>query len=128
MAGLRTFGLPDTVHGTQRDAGLARAMLETWETDGAFRLACDRWQNRRLEDAFDVSRRFFAMPADLKSRCVSDLTYAGYLPYAAGETFLVCPDIPLDDARVRSQWACHGPVPWPGVEYRRTMRSYLTEL
>jgi isopenicillin N synthase-like dioxygenase len=126
MAGLRTFGLPDTVNGT--DSGLAKAMVEAWQADGAFQLACDRWQARRIEDAFEVSRRFFAMPAALKSRCLSDLTYSGYLTSGAGEIFLICPDIPLDDARVQAQWPCHGPVPWPGIEYRRTMRSYLTEL
>jgi isopenicillin N synthase-like dioxygenase len=103
-------------------------MIETWQSDGAFQLVCDRWQARRLEDAFEVSRRFFAMPAELKSRCLSDLTYAGYLTSGAGEIFLICPDVGLDDDRVRSQWACHGPVPWPGLEYRRTMRSYMTEL
>jgi isopenicillin N synthase-like dioxygenase len=126
MAGLRTFGLPDTVNGT--DGELAKAMFEAWRSDGAFRIACDRWQARRLEDAFEVSRRFFAMPAALKARCLSDLTYSGYLTSGAGELFLICPDIPLDDPRVRAQWACHGPVPWPGIEYRRTMRSWLTGL
>jgi isopenicillin N synthase-like dioxygenase len=128
MADFRTFGLPDCVNGTDADVALARAMVDAWRSGGMFGIACNRWQVRRIEDTFEVSRRFFAMPADLKSRCVSDLTYAGYLPAGQGEIFLVCPDIPLDDVRVRAQWACHGPMPWPGVEYRRTVRSYLSEL
>jgi isopenicillin N synthase-like dioxygenase len=128
MAEFRTFGLPDCVNGTAADVALARAMVDAWRSDGMFRIACDRWQARRVADTFEVSSRFFAMPEELKARCVSDLTYAGYLPAGQGEVFLVCPDIPLDDARVRAQWACHGPMPWPGVEYRRTVRPYLSEL
>ena len=124
---VRTFGLPDSVDGTEADVRLARALVDAWRADGAFGIALNRWQVRRLEDAFEVSGRFFAMPTELKARCVSDLTYSGYLPGAGGEMFLACPDVPADDFRVRSQWACHGPVPWPGVEYRRTMRSLLSE-
>ncbi len=126
MAGLRTFGLPDTVNGT--DIKGARALIDAWRADGAFQIVLDRWQRRRLDDAFEVSRSFSRMPAALKARCVSDLSYSGYLPSGAGEIFLVCPDIPLEDERVRAQWACHGPVPWPDMVYRRAMRSYLTLL
>jgi isopenicillin N synthase-like dioxygenase len=85
----------------------------------------------------EASRRFFAQPLDVKSRLVSDLTYSGYI--ASGEEvtaseadyseiFTVCPDIPADDPRVRAQWPCHGPVPWPDDAYRHAMRVFMDEL
>src|SRR5437868_3117420 len=108
---VRTFGLPDTVSGTDTDIGLARAIIEAWRSDGVFRVPNDRWRGRRIEDAFEASRRFFMTRPDMKARCASDLSYSGYLLVPGGETFLIGPDLPLDDARVRAQWPCHGPVP-----------------
>lgn len=128
MTDLRTFGLPDSVRGTESDVGLGCVMVDAWRTDGVFQVYCNRWQSRRAQDAFEVSSRFFAMPRDLKERCVSDLTYSGHLDTNEGEVYLACPDIPLDDVRVQARWPGHGPVPWPGMEYRRTIRSYLSEL
>jgi isopenicillin N synthase-like dioxygenase len=128
MTDLRTFGLPDYVEGTDSDVRLAHEMIETWQADGLFRISLDRWQARKVEDAFEASRRFFALPGDIKTRCVSDLTYAGYSTADGAETFAICPDVPREDIRVGAQWPCHGPVPWPSIEYRRAMRTFLDEL
>jgi isopenicillin N synthase-like dioxygenase len=131
MTDLRTFGLPESVDGTDADVALAGKMVDAWRSDGLFQISCDRWQVRKVEDAFEASRRFFALPVDLKARCVSDLTYAGYTAASEiddAETFTICPDVSLDDIRVSAQWPCHGPVPWPSVEYRRAMRTYFDEL
>jgi isopenicillin N synthase-like dioxygenase len=128
MTDLGTFGLPDYVEGTHADVRLAHELITTWQADGLFRISCDRWQARKVEDAFEASSRFFALPEDIKSRCVSDLTYAGYSAVDGTETFAICPDVPREDVRVGAQWPCHGPVPWPIIEYRRAMRIFLDEL
>jgi 2-oxoglutarate dioxygenase / 2-oxoglutarate/L-arginine monooxygenase/decarboxylase len=137
MADLRTFGLPGSIDGGEQDLRLAKEMIDAWQADGIFQIACDRWQARKIQDAFEASRRFFASPAELKSQCVSPLSYAGYIAsgeeVTAGEAdyseiFTVCQDIPFDDARVQANWPCHGPVPWPDMEYRRTMQAYMLEM
>ncbi|MBP2323225.1 isopenicillin N synthase-like dioxygenase [Kibdelosporangium banguiense] len=137
MADLRTFGLPGCIEGSAPDVRLAQEMIDAWRTDGIFQIACDRWQARKIQDAFEASRKFFALAAGMKSRCVSPLSYAGYIAsgeeVTAGEAdyseiFTVCQDISLDDPRVRGNWPCHGPVPWPSAEYRRTMQAYMLEV
>ncbi|MET0135482.1 MAG: 2-oxoglutarate and iron-dependent oxygenase domain-containing protein [Kibdelosporangium sp.] len=128
MTRLRTFGLPGCVDGTDSDVALANQLVEAWKTDMRFQISCDRWQTRRVDDTFEAGRRFFAQPADLKSRCVSDLTYAGYTATEDLETYTVCQDISLHDVRVQAQWPGHGPVPWPSMEHRRTMRNYMDEM
>src|SRR3954471_2768531 len=105
---LRTFALPDSVEGTRRDVRLAHEMVDAWRVDGIFQISVEN--AGAVRDAFAQSARFFAMPAEWKSACVSDLTYAGYIAsgeeVTAGESdyseiFTVCPDVPLDDPRVR---------------------------
>ncbi|MET0236379.1 MAG: MFS transporter [Kibdelosporangium sp.] len=128
MTDLRTFGLPDHVEGTDADIRLAQEMIRTWQADGLLRISCDRWQARKVEAAFEASRGFFALPDTIKTRCVSDLTYAGYSAADGMETFAICPDVPRDDIRVGARWPCHGPVPWPSIEFRRAMRTFLDEL
>lgn len=128
MGDVRTFGLPDCVEGTESDVRLADELIKAWLTDGMFQLGCDRWQTRKIEDAVEASRRYFAQPVHLKSRCVSDLTYAGYSAAGAVETFTICQDIPREDVRVGANWPCHGPMPWPSTEYRRAMRMFCDEL
>ncbi|WP_131802298.1 2OG-Fe(II) oxygenase family protein, partial [Parafrankia soli] len=39
-----------------------------------------------------------------------------------------CKDVPLDDARVRAQWPCHGPTPWPDAEYQQSMQALMDTL
>jgi 2-oxoglutarate dioxygenase / 2-oxoglutarate/L-arginine monooxygenase/decarboxylase len=128
MGDVRTFGLPDCVEGTESDVRLADALIKAWLADGMFQIACDRWQARRIEDAVDASRRYFTQPVHLKSRCLSELSYAGYSAAGAVEIFTVTPDIPYEDVRVGASWPCHGPVPWSSREHRRATRMLLDEL
>lgn len=110
-------------------------MIHAWETDGIFQIAAGPEQERLTSEAFEASRRFFAMPLARKASHVSDLTYSGYIAsgeeLTAGEAdyseiFTVCKDLPLEDTRVREGWPCHGPVPWPDPDYRSAMAAYLT--
>lgn len=137
MTDLQTFHLPESVTGTHADLSLAHEMIQAWRTDGIFQVAMNATQDRKTASAFAASRRFFRMPPELKSRCISDLTYSGYIAsgeeVTAGEAdyseiFTVCRDVPLDDACVRAQWPCHGPVPWPDEEYQRSMTAFTDEL
>lgn len=137
MADLQTFSLPESITGSQSDADLAREMIQSWRTDGIFQVATNAIQNRKTKKAFEASRRFFRMSLELKSQCISDLTYSGYIAsgeeVTAGEAdyseiFTVCRDVPLDDPRVQERWPCHGPVPWPDEDYGQSMKAFMDEL
>jgi len=137
MTDLQTFQLPESVDGNVADIYLAHRMIRAWQADGIFQVATNPDQNRKTVAAMDASRRFFAQPMEHKSRLVSDLTYSGYIAsgeeQTAGEAdyseiFTVCPDVPLKDPRVRAQWPCHGPVPWPDTAYQHSMRTFMGEL
>jgi len=137
MTDLRTFHVPQAVIGAPSDVALAVQMIEAWQADGIFQVATDPDQERKTSDAVAASRRFFAQPLEFKARHINDLSYSGYIAsgeeVTAGEAdyseiFTVCKDLPLDDPRVRAQWPCHGPVPWPNPEYRRSMQVFMGEL
>nr|VFJ88583.1 MAG: Isopenicillin N synthase [Candidatus Kentron sp. H]VFJ90676.1 MAG: Isopenicillin N synthase [Candidatus Kentron sp. H]VFJ96839.1 MAG: Isopenicillin N synthase [Candidatus Kentron sp. H] len=137
MADLQNFHLPESISGTQSDRDLGREMIQAWRTDGAFRIAMSGIQSKKSEDAFAASRRFFRGSIEFKSQYLDDLTYSGYAAsgeeITAGErdypeVFTICRDIPVEDARVRAHWPCHGPVPWPDAEYRESLQTYLNEL
>jgi isopenicillin N synthase-like dioxygenase len=134
MTDLQTFHLPSAVAGTADELLLAREMIRAWRTDGIFQVATNPIEHAYTAEALEASRRFFAMPMASKARCISDLNYAGYVAsgeeVTAGEAdfseiFTVCPDIPADDPRVRAQWPCHGPVPWPDELYRQAMVDFM---
>lgn len=137
LANLRTFSLPDSVDGSVFDIILAEEMIRAWRADGIFQVSIDRAQDAVTRDALESSRRFFRQPFEFKSKHVSDLTYAGYIAsgeeVTAGESdyseiFTVCKDVPLDDARVQGAWPCHGPVPWPDLQYERSMQMFTDEV
>jgi isopenicillin N synthase-like dioxygenase len=134
---LRTFELPLSVRRTEADARLADEMIRAWQTDGIFQVAMTDPQRELTRAAMESSRRFFGQPAEVKSGHVSDLTYSGYIAsgeeVTAGEEdyseiFTVCPDVPPTDPRVRQQWPCHGPAPWPDARYRQDMLAFMAGL
>jgi len=137
MTELKTFHLPERVTGRGADEGLAHQLIDAWRKDGIFQVAATQPQHHATEQAFAASKRFFGLPQSLKSRCVSDLTYSGYIAsgeeMTAGqadysEIYTVCKDVPLDDPRVQAHWPCHGPAPWPDEGYRRDMTSFMGHL
>jgi len=134
MTTLQTFELPATVTGTQADRELARELIRAWQADGIFQIATNEAQSRLTAYALESSRRFFKLPMDAKARCISDLSYSGYIAsgeeVTAGEAdyseiFTVCKDVPLHDERVRAKWPCHGPAPWPNEPYRDAMLNFM---
>src|SRR5438105_9688659 len=137
MTDLQTFTLPESVTGTEADVALAHAIIAAWRRDGIFQVRREDELNRRTEQAFEASHRFFRLPFEQKARCVSDLTYSGYIAsgeeITAGENdyseiFTVTPDFPLHDRRVQAQWPCHGPAPWPDEDYRLRMQTFMLVL
>lgn len=137
MTDLQTFHVPQAVDGSEADRKLGRSMIDAWRSDGIFQVATDEAQSHKTEAAFDASRRFFRQPLEAKARCVSDLTYSGYIAsgeeVTAGEAdyseiYTVCKDVPLDDPRVRAGLPCHGPAPWPDDDYRDRMKTFMDEL
>lgn len=134
---LQTFDLPAVVAGSAADRRLAEDMIAAWRRDGIFQVSLDRSGCAARDRAFEASRRYFRLPHADKARCVSDLSYTGYIAsceeVTAGEAdyseiFTVCPDLPLSDARVRAGWPCHGPAPWPDADYGERMTSYMGHL
>jgi isopenicillin N synthase-like dioxygenase len=131
---LRTFQLPQTVHGTESDIRLANDMISAWQADGIFQVAVTPRQAALTRGAYRSSRRFFQLPMEAKARCVSDLTYSGYIAsgeeVTAGEAdlseiFTVCKDVPATDRRVRQNLPCHGPAPWPDAGYQHDMQAFM---
>lgn len=137
MTDPQTFTLPDTVTGSPSDFELANQLIHAWRSDGIFQVAASDEQDRKTQAAFESSKRFFRLPQSVKSQCISDLTYSGYIAsgeeITAGEAdyseiFTVCKDLPLDHPRVHQQWPCHGPAPWPDNDYRDSMKAFMNEL
>jgi isopenicillin N synthase-like dioxygenase len=137
MPDLQTFRIPESVSGSAADLELARRLIDAWCTDGIFQVETDKVQSRKTARAFEASQRFFRMPMAAKTRCISDLTYTGYIAsgeeVTAGEAdyseiYTVCKDVAADDPRVLAQWPCHGPAPWPDEDYRQTMTAFMEEL
>lgn len=137
MTNLQTFCLPEAVTGSASDVALARELVRAWQRDGIFQIACDDDQHLRTETALAASRRFFKQPFAAKSRCISDLSYSGYIAsgeeITAGEAdyseiFTVCKDLPESDERVRAHWPCHGPAPWPDEDYAQAMKHFMDGL
>jgi isopenicillin N synthase-like dioxygenase len=137
MTTLQTFRLPHSVAGTRADIDLARQMIAAWQHDGIFQVAAEGAAAAKTASAFEASKRFFRLPTHAKARCVSDLSYSGYIAsgeeITAGEAdhsevFTVCKDVPPNDARAQGRWPCHGPVPWPDDDYRQAMDGFMAEL
>ncbi|MFC5753677.1 2OG-Fe(II) oxygenase family protein [Actinomadura rugatobispora] len=134
MTDLLTFRLPERVLGTPSDRELGRDMIAAWRADGVVRVATCPVMAQRAVTATAAGRRFFSLPLEYKARHVTDLSYSGYIapgedgaagPADRSEIFTVCRDVPAGDARVREGWPCHGPVPWPDLEYRLAMRGFM---
>jgi isopenicillin N synthase-like dioxygenase len=137
MTDLQTFTLPGSVSGQAPDRELADQLIRAWRRDGIFQVAMSPSLEGTTERAFEASRRFFRLPWEAKSRCVSDLSYSGYIAsgeeVTAGEAdfseiFTVTPEVPLTDWRVHARWPCHGPTPWPDEGYRQDMTAFTGAL
>ncbi len=137
MTNLQTFELPTEVTGSTADILLGRALIKAWQKDGIFQIKTDSEQDRTTQEAMAASKQFCQQPLAFKSRCVSDLTYSGYVAsgeeVTAGkpdnpEIFTVCKDVPQSDPRVSAGWPCHGPVPWPSDTYQKSMEAFMQAL
>lgn len=136
-AQLKTFALPNSITGAPMDRELGRKMIDTWRTDGIFQISVTLDQENVLDKAFQDSKRFFQLPHHVKAGHVDSQSFAGYI--ASGEEltdgiadyseiFTITKDLPEADIRVRSGWPCHGPCPWPGNRYERTMKDLMYQL
>lgn len=134
---LKTFVLPGTVTGESRDIELGKAIVRAFQTDGILQITMTPEQWKIYSEAEMASKRFFNKSHIQKAACVDSQSYAGYI--ASGEEitdgiadyseiFTVTKDLALDDVRVLDKWPCHGPTPWPDVEFRNPIKEYMTYL
>jgi isopenicillin N synthase-like dioxygenase len=128
MTDLQTFQLPDSVDEAGSDIRLACDLVNAWARDGIIQLAMTAAQRHKAFNAIEAGIRFFQMPMEFKSAQANDLSYSGYARSGAGESFMVGPDVEINDPRVRAKWPCHGPVPWPDEFYRTDTLAFLAEL
>jgi len=137
MTTLQTFKLPAEVTGTAADKSLGKQLISAWRADGIFQIRTNAEQERKTQTAMAASREFFKQPLELKSRCISDLTYSGYVASREEETagkkdyseiYTICKDVPESDPRVKSGWPCHGPAPWPDTAYQKSMKAFMEAL
>lgn len=131
---LQTFSLPEQVTGTPADRQIGKAIVNAWRQDGILQIAMDQEQQRVLGEAFIAGKRFFRKPHDEKAACIDSQSYSGYI--ASGEEitngiadyseiFTVTKDLDLTEPRVKAKWPCHGPCPWPDIEMKAPMQSYM---
>ena len=134
---LKTFVLPRTITGTPQDIELGKALVKAFQTDGILQITMTPQQWKIYREAEKASKRFFSKSHSQKAACIDSQSYAGYI--ASGEEitdgiadyseiFTVTKDLALDDARVLDKWPCHGPTPWPDVEFRNPIKEYMTWL
>ncbi|HDL7645770.1 TPA: isopenicillin N synthase family oxygenase [Yersinia enterocolitica] len=134
MKKLNTFTLPETVSDSPAHRALGTQIVAAWRKDGIIEVRRDEIQEQETRRAFEENQKFFARPLDEKRRYVDDLTFSGYV--ASGEekkssakdfpeVFTIFPDISVSDERVRQEWPCHGPVPWPSEDFQNAMTAYI---
>ncbi|WP_080427502.1 2OG-Fe(II) oxygenase family protein [Burkholderia ubonensis] len=134
MKNLQIFSLPKNVTGSAADIALGKAMIDVWRSDGIFAVGTTPDQDEIADRAIASGKRFFKKSLPEKKMHISELTYSGYVAYAEEQTagepdfsevFTVCKDVSLADERVKEQWPCHGPVPWPDKEYEESMLDFM---
>lgn len=137
MGQLETFVLPDKVSDTLSHRAMAKAMINAWRNDGILQVAMSEAQQRRYEEANAISKKFFGRKPSEKQACLNDTNVGGYIAsgeeITAGvadysEIFTVIKDLDSSDERVRNQWPCHGPCPWPDKEMGRVIKEYMAGL
>ncbi|KAK2592187.1 hypothetical protein QQS21_010106 [Conoideocrella luteorostrata] len=137
MGQLETFELPDKVSDTLSNRIMADAMINAWKKDGILQIAMSPAQQRRYDEAAAASKRFFRSTPAKKRACVNDSSFSGYVAsgeeMTAGiadysEIFTVTKDLDPNDPRVRAEWPCHGPCPWPDQNMGNSMKNYMADL
>lgn len=134
VGNLTTFDLPSLVHGTDSDRALGERMVQTWRKDSIFQIRLTREQAAVLNEAFAISKGYFARPFEDKAKNVDDQSFSGYI--ASGEEltdgiadyseiFTITKDLPLSDPRVQQKWPCHGPCPWPDRDYEAVTKKLM---
>ncbi|CAP94819.1 hypothetical protein E8E15_005147 [Penicillium rubens] len=134
---LKTFTLPEKATGSPGDVEMGKALINAWREDGILQIAMNPKQQDLFNKAFAASKRFFALPPNVKANCVDTQSYAGYI--ASGEEitdgiadyseiFTVTKDLPLEEPRVAAKWPCHGPCPWPDIDTKAPIQEYMDSL
>ena len=137
VADLGTFQLPERVTGSAGDIVLGKAIIDSWRSEGIIQIKMSDKHEQLWEDAKRASQAFFKKPHAEKAACVDSQSYAGYI--ASGEEvtdgvadyseiFTVTKDLDLAERRVRARWPCHGPCPWPDVDFKEPVVRYNESL
>jgi isopenicillin N synthase-like dioxygenase len=129
---VKLFRLPRDV--TVEDRYLGRDLVNAWRQEGIFYIQMEANELKLAEKAMQAHKDFVKRPLEEKTKCVSELTYSGYIACGEestadkkdlAEIFTVCKDVPLEDRRVKNDWPCHGPTPWPNESYKTLMSNYM---
>src|SRR5262245_57606172 len=103
---------------------IARELRHACETIGFFYIANHSVPQLVVDNAFDATRRYFALPLEQRMKHKIDERFRrGFMPtginqhpgYAPDlkESFEYCLDLPLDDPDVVAGRPLHGPNRWP---------------
>lgn len=117
---------------------IARQLRRACETTGFFYVANHGVPQAAIDAAFDATKRYFALPLDVRLRDKIDERFrrgfmptginqhAGYSPDLK-ESFDFCLDLPLDDPDVIAGRPLHGPNRWPKdlVWFRQAAEDYF---
>ncbi|HWF40357.1 MAG TPA: 2-oxoglutarate and iron-dependent oxygenase domain-containing protein [Candidatus Acidoferrales bacterium] len=110
---------------------LARELRNACETTGFFYVANHGVPEKVIEDAFQATKRYFALPVEQRLRDKIDERFRrGFMPMGINqhpgfapdlkESFDYGFDLPLDDPDVAAGRPLHGPNRWPDLPWFRT--------
>lgn len=129
---LQTFTIPNVTEPSPHNQELGRELIRALRTDGILQVSINERMREISDRALSTNKEFCKMPFNEKVQHVSHLTYSGYIAsgeeqtdgkHDASEIFTITPDIEENDMRVKNQWPCHGPVPWPNESYKNAMKT-----
>jgi isopenicillin N synthase-like dioxygenase len=135
----QTFVIPKNVNvPTDENIALGKKLIRAFRTDGLLQIEADQEVVNLYESAYKESKNFFANNSlQKKEEFINDSTYSGYIGSGdeatdgkldGSEIFTVTPDIDPNDKRVKANWPCHGPVPWPSDEYKNAIKNHMSSV
>lgn len=104
--------------------GLARELRRACETIGFFYVINHGVPQRVVDDVYEATRRYFALPLETRmAHRMDDKFRRGFMPYGINqhpgydpdlkESYELAWDLPLDDPDVAAGLPLHGPNRWP---------------
>lgn len=135
----QTFTIPDNVTTpTDEYIALGKELVRAFRTDGLLQIEAEQTFVDLSQLAYKESKIFFGNNSlETKKQFINDSTFSGYIGSGeettdgvldGSEIFTVTPDVDKNHERVKANWPCHGPVPWPSDTYEKAIKNYMSAI